>query len=415
MSNLKPGLIPLDKGLNLQTAKIVAPPGSVLDSLNYEQVDFQGQKRIDGFVRYDGSLHSAIDDYYVITLTSPFAGTVSSLVANADGLLGVVVAETGSVIHVAVINENNIPLAGESVFYLDNGVSTAENVVVSVTTGVDSGVTADAHYTNLLAYNAIIRSNVEALPSPIAGLHWFRDRLYAVAGVTAVSLEGTTPIIYPDDTLVLGADTARVLDAYVLGNTRLVFISTMTPDPWQVEGAAVTRNAISVGTVANGFEDFGDIADIASFFESRSEVQVLEEDGPAGPYDFGWRFVHLGWEVRYADGISLYGSLPSLNQNIDGLGVQGPTSVAGANGRPLILLQKVAITNKPVQVNGWKSSQTPTSYQLDPDNLTNIDSTYIYADAYITWDGTTGFVEAPGATDPAIPEYSAAATVEIEL
>jgi hypothetical protein len=189
----------------------------------------------------------------------------------------------------------------------------------------------------------------------------------------------------------------------------------MTPDPWQVEAAAVTRNAISVGAVANGFEDFGDIQDIASFFESRSEVQVLEEDGPAGPYDYGWRFVHLGWEVRYEEGISLYGSLPSLNQNIDGLGVQGPTSVTGVNGRPLILLQKVAITNKPAQVNGWKSSQTPTSYQLDPDNLTNIDSTYIYADAYISWDGTTGFVEAPGATSPSIPEYSAAATIEVEI
>ena len=80
-----------------------------------------------------------------------------------------------------------------------------------------------------------------------------------------------------------------------------------------------------------------------------------------------------------------------------------------------MLLQKVAITNKPAQVNGWKSSQTPNSYQLDPDNLTNIDSTYIYADAYITWDGATGFVEAPGATSPSIPEYSATATVEVEV
>lgn len=415
MSNLKPGLIALDKGLNLQTAKIVAPPGSVLDSLNYEQVDFQGQKRIDGFARYDGSLLSALDDYYAVTLTDPYAGAELDLVANEDGLMGVVVDVNGSAIHVAVINENNIPAAGESLFILVDGVSTEENVVTAISTGASSGATVQQHYNNLLAYNAILRANVESLPGPIAGLHWFRDRLYAVAGVTAVSLEGVTPIIYPDDTLVLGADTARVLDAYVLDNTRLVFIESMTPDPWQVEGTTVTRNAISVGTVANGFEDFGDISDVASFFESRSEVQVLEEDGPAGPYDYGWRFVHLGWEVRYEDGISLYGSLPSLNQNIDGLGVQGPTSVSGVSGRPLILLQKVAITNKPAQVNGWKSSQTPTSYQLDPDNLTNIDSTYIYADAYISWDGTTGFVEAPGATSPSIPEYSAAATVEVEI
>ena len=40
MSDLVPSVLPLDKGLDLQTAKIIAPPGSVLDSLNYEQVDF---------------------------------------------------------------------------------------------------------------------------------------------------------------------------------------------------------------------------------------------------------------------------------------------------------------------------------------------------------------------------------------
>ena len=48
MSELVPSVLVLDKGLNLQTAKFIAPPGSVFDTLNYEQVDFQGHKRIDG-------------------------------------------------------------------------------------------------------------------------------------------------------------------------------------------------------------------------------------------------------------------------------------------------------------------------------------------------------------------------------
>ena len=49
MSNLTPSSITLDKGLDLQSPKVVAPPGSILDMLNYEQVDFIGQKRIDGY------------------------------------------------------------------------------------------------------------------------------------------------------------------------------------------------------------------------------------------------------------------------------------------------------------------------------------------------------------------------------
>ena len=70
MSRLQPSLMVLDKGLNLQAPKILAPEGSVLDSLNYEQVDYQGQKRIDGYARYDGSVLSAFDDFVVIENSS---------------------------------------------------------------------------------------------------------------------------------------------------------------------------------------------------------------------------------------------------------------------------------------------------------------------------------------------------------
>lgn len=66
MSELIPNILALDKGLDLQSPKLTAPPGSVLDSLNYEQVDFQGQKRIDGFVRYDGGPLSAVYDVYLM-------------------------------------------------------------------------------------------------------------------------------------------------------------------------------------------------------------------------------------------------------------------------------------------------------------------------------------------------------------
>lgn len=411
MSDLKPSLIGLDKGLNLQTAKIIAPAGSVLDTLNYEQVDFQGQKRIDGFTRYDGSVLATLDDYYRITLTTPFAGGDGDLVSTSAGLLGVVVDVVSNVVYVAIYDQNAIPAVGEQVFLIVNGQDTAGNVVTAITTGVDSGVTVEQHYTNLLAFDTVLRNKIESLPGPIAGLHWFRDRLYAVAGVTAASLDGTTPTIYPNDILTLNGVDVKVLDAFTLTYTRLLFLASMTPEDWVVTGEEVFRGAVSMGVIANGFEVTAR-DNIASFFESRNEAQVLEEDGPSGPYDFGWRFVDLGWIVPFEDGISLYGSLPSLNQNIDGLGIQGPTSIAGNNGRPALLTQNVEATNFRDQVNGWKSSQTPSSYFLDPDNLTSVDSTYIYADAYLSWNGTTGAVVAD---TEVLTEYAATATVEIEL
>ena len=95
---------------------------------------------------------------------------------------------------------------------------------------------------------------------------------------------------------------------------------------------------------------------LASFWESRTEQQVLNEDGPSGPYDFGWKFNHLGWRVPFEDGSSSFGELTSLNQNRQGVGVQGPTSISGDSGKPLVLTQKVNISNLPAQVNGWKTS-----------------------------------------------------------
>jgi hypothetical protein len=415
-TRLTPGLIVLDKGLNLQTPKLTAPQGSVLDTLNYEQVDFQGQKRIDGFVRYDGSRLSDLMDYDVVVYTG--TGTtfdtaaVGDLLIGTNGLYGVLVGkdighDTDIAAAVAVIIPSNAPVIG---------VDDAYNAtIVSVQASADYETDPDVQYQRLLEYNAVLKAKVEGLPGPVAGLHWFRDRLYAVAGVTTVSLSGITPAIYPNDIVAIAGEESRVLDAIVKDNTRLLFIDSLDYDAWQVEGTDVTRDAVSVGTIANGYEAFVTAEDIASFFESRSEEQVLLEDGPDGPYDFGWIFKHLGWEVLFRDGVSLYGSLPSTNQNIEGLGIQGPTSTTGNNGRPAILLQNVTITDKQAQVNGWKSTQTPTTYALDVDNITSVDSITIYADAFIAWNGGTGNVTAPGITSSALVERPATATIKVEI
>jgi hypothetical protein len=420
MSELVPSLIPLDKGLNLQTAKLVAPAGSVLDTLNYEQVDFQGQKRIDGFVRYDGSASPAIDEYYLITTSTAFESGPGVILYNNDELFGRVVESTGvdTELSAIVIDANRIPIAGDVISYYDNSLVKHENTVISCIKGVDSGLTADEHYANLLEYSNTIKQYQSTIPGPVAGLHWFRDRLYAVAGVTVISLEGTTPTIYPND--ILEASTQqRVLDAITLDNTRLVFLDDMFPENWEDLGdfdiprIPYGGGSESVGTIANGYEPFTASQDIATFFESRDEAQGLEaEDGPTVNPSYGWKFVHLGWSVNFEDGISLFGSLPSLNQNITGLGVQGPTDISGNNGVPLILTQKVNLTNGVDQVNGWKSSQTPTTYELETDNLIDDDDDTIYADAYISWNGVTS--EVVGITDPLV-EYPATNSVVVEV
>ena len=333
MSRLNPSLLVLDKGLDLQTAKIVAPEGSVFDSLNYEQVDFQGQKRIDGYARYDGSPLSAIDDFYLVENATLVEHPPYAIAFNSDSLYGVWVGEVtvDSVLYdaIAVIDYTQLP----------DGMW-----------GSESAMEVSDHYESLLLFNRYLRDRVEALPGPISGLHWFRDRLYAV-----VDIEDYTPV------------DGRI-----------------------------------------------DTAGNASLFESRTVQQVLDEDAP-GPYDFGWKFVHQGWLVNFENGRALYGGLSAKNQNRENVGTQGPTPTDGVNGSPLILTQRVAITNGTAQVNGWKSSDTPTTYVLDPTDVQSTDSQYAYADAFVQWNGTTGTVTAPGSDGVGLVEYPANNTVEVDV
>lgn len=154
-------------------------------------------------------------------------------------------------------------------------------------------------------------------------------------------------------------------------------------------------------------------APYATIYESRTIQQVLEED--TGSYNFGWKAVELGWLIPFEAGTSTYGQLVALNQNRKGVGVQGPTSIAGTQGSPLTLVQKVNITDIFTQVNGWKSSSTPNSYALDAGDVSTADSRYAYADAFVSWSGETGVVSAPGLNGSSLTEYPATNTVEVEI
>lgn len=193
MSRLTPSLLALDKGLDLQTAKIIAPEGSVFDTINYEQVDFQGQKRIDGYTRYDGSALSAVDEYRVMIVDSINGpSTDRDLLFYEDKLLGVIGQQEGTTLRYTVIDHNIEVLpdtAVQVVGYSANGEASSWTAnVISDVAGQEASLDTTAHYEHLLSIMSSLRSKVEELPGPIAGLHWFQDRLYAVADVTTVTL-----------------------------------------------------------------------------------------------------------------------------------------------------------------------------------------------------------------------------------
>ena len=336
MSELIPNILALDKGLDLQSPKLTAPPGSVLDSLNYEQVDFQGQKRIDGYTRYDGSPLSAVKDVYLVHgLSYIDYGTYRLALNYNDVPYGV------------VTDVSTNPPFNNAIAVFDEAALTEEYNGVWASASSDYANDPDEHQALVNEVNQYLRNRVEDLPGPISGLHWFRDRLYAVVDI----------------------------ENYYGGDSRI------------------------------------DGAGNASLFVSRSIQQVLEEDN--GPYDFGWKFVHQGWWVDFKDGLVKSGKLTSKNQNRQNVGVQGPTSTEGAAGSPQLLQQRMTITNLPTQVNGWKTSTSPQVYNIEASALLDEDATYIYADAFVSWDGGSRTITAPGIAGTDLVEYSPTNTVEV--
>lgn len=376
-SRLVPDFVPLDQGLNLQVAKITAPPGTVLDSLNYEQVDFLGQKRIDGYVRYDGSLRSDQDILYVVSLAAEGVNEtfLGHAVLAGEEIVGVGAAlgADGASVVIAIINENLVPEVGDELTFLPG---TYEVTAVEELATV---VTPSEQYQTILESNQALRDRVTSLPGPVAGLHWFNDRLYAVASALRIDV-GSGHGYQPNDDYagfpVLAVDTSTIV----------------------------------VGGVGDG--GAGVTSEVATLFQSRSEQQALDELGDVSQH--GWDFIHQGWSVPFENGVSLYGSLPALNLNINGVGVSGSTPITGNNGRALSLTQKVEVTNRARQVNGWKTSSSPGVYNLEVSALSDVDTLYIYADAYFRWDGTTGEVTAPGVDSP-LDEYPANNAVVVEV
>lgn len=242
MSRLHPSLLALDKGLDLQSPKLIAEQGTVQDTLNYEQVDFQGQKRIDGYSRYDGSLLAVQDRFWILGGLPSDADIVGALVNLGDDLFGVVVNTTGAV---AYFDQNLVPEVGQDLTVITGDLEGNDYTITTVASTDDQSV-AD-QYTTLLAGNAALRDKVENLPSTIAGLHWFEDRLYAVSGVQLLNVTANNPLTltgtlpdwfigsdYSASLTLSGVNTSATLLSYdfdpVIGNTTVAIDGTTQVD-----------------------------------------------------------------------------------------------------------------------------------------------------------------------------------------
>lgn len=350
MDNYQPDVVVLDRGLDLNNAKIAIKPGSLLDCLNYEIVDRSGIKYIDGFERYDG--HDSPSEYE--------AGDVEGLTAAA--------------------------------------------ATAALNTAADTA-----------------REDVEALPSRAIGLHWFRDRLYAVVDEKVIYFSGggtTEP--FPNQLISAGTATGRILAITLRSGTwaggdangamHIEDYGTGDWDAAMTAGATLAATAPVIADVATlRSKDGSDIeSQYATLWQSR-DSEIADDESAS----VGWDRTDCGWVIPFTDGNYFSGELVKIERGENSNNFEygtGSTSVSGSNGLPLTVINGGGIADdfNPALLGldktggpGWKTSANANGWATSPELLTAAttdDTTYAYASTFcggnrlgfVTWESVVG-------------------------
>ena len=431
----------LNGGLDFISPKIDAPKGSLLDCLNREVVDRIGYRRIDGYERYDGSVNSFSQDYYYIEAASIYnLASVGDplVVSGSDQVFGILVQLTGIGdifrLSYALVNDSVLPTTGDIV------AVAGSFDVIDTTTGPlsyvnDSGSDATELVTLFNSFATGLRGQVTypgyasfANPNsaPAHGLHWFRDRLYAVAddywiyfdsgGTTqpiANQFIGTTGTrarilsVQLESGTWAGGDAKGILqvDSAVTwaDNTDLDTYTALTG------GSVITTNILTVAAEA----DFTDVPVplYGSLWQARSYQQLIDE-GVFGT-DLKWSRIDHGWEADFTDGVSETGGFTIVSRGTENNFVFDSDSIDTFpfqifNGTNLVGTAFApgsinAATTETVSggYSGWKTNASVSVF-ADSDALKSAtdtdDTNYAYANIWYYGEGDTpsGFGLDPG-------------------
>lgn len=183
MSDLVPTVIPLTDGLDLSSPQMLTPPGSMIDCLNYELVDFLGYRRISGFSRYDGNV-----DFTDAQTTRVFYGQVTlsgGTPAFFDENL-LFLDNDGNIAGFLFRYDTVVQPGPDDYFATFVSFTDAQRVdmdlgYVSFKTVVDEDLTETAiTQAQQEALDAALRALVSPAPATPVGLQWHRNNLYAV-------------------------------------------------------------------------------------------------------------------------------------------------------------------------------------------------------------------------------------------
>ena len=397
MSDLQPQVIPLSLGLDLVTPNMLARPGAMLSCLNYEQTDIQGYSRISGFLRYDGN--ALISD---MPNRRAFTTGVTTLSGSPGLIFGDVFIEDsdGNIVGYIVTGEQDLPGNNAIITYVSfTGTSIPGGTVATWTFKAPSSSQVEATLTaaQLAAMEVSLRGLVSALPSPALGLHWFRDRLYAVVPLLMIPYrasdfnEVVDYEILGTLTTTQSAATATLLDKVVttaaaadVQEEGYFVVKDLNTGVWEGDGIATLSGAVSVG-VGSIVHEVGELDGVASTSASlwvANRAPIFLEDKTAQVP--GWAELPYTYSLR----VTLSGVTSGFNAVVRGDSVADSTYYfeSGADSLAVVVMDYYIVSGSFADGNAVVALQIRTPVVNSGASVLDITTDY---DMYLESSTTT--------------------------
>lgn len=450
-SEIQPAQQPvnLDVGLDFASPKVTAQPGSLSECYNHEITETLGMKRVDGFTRFDGHyLASFGQDGTVVqvNITAPSSlvtpalpGDQLNLVSSGERFGRIVYIDQNNFRFMYIIRFSNAQLEDDQVL----NVRTSEQYTITISENppipgaiVDPPRARESVIQSNLIYDEL-QSRHRPLPNGrrAHGLHWFKDRLYAVVDDLYITFDQGEEEVFAGDEIQLNTAgyTAIIRDVVVTSGgwatdnaAGYIVIDSMRDverdinndpvdpyecvyvDTWAQQLVSVFRpdpgtvvaDAFRIGSNSARITD-PDTVVSASLWRCDNEERIDQDDQVADNVNLGWNPVDMGITLNFKDGAYFNRVFNTLNRtnanqtdNTEGQVVPSPTD--STNGGPSAgsdwsSAGAFTIPFPNAQNNGTLQVTGVLPYAVAPDFATESDYQAEDTDGLTyTWSVTTG-------------------------
>lgn len=269
---LVPSVVQLNKGLNLSESPFTVEVGSLLSCNNYEITDSDGLRKIDGYEPYDGSISPSNTSLYILDVPDASAFAAGNiLVATLNPYSGQTLTSPVMVGYVVATDNalDDVTVAVTNLDYLSvsSGICKLDTIAGGLTSTTITNITEGSAYyaTEALYFAALTASQTflrgafykRSLGASADGLHWFRDRLYAVAPLAEIRVRGRngggmTPS---------GTYTITITDGLHIGNGANSSIARVTGIRTETDVSGFKSYFYTIVPITGDYDDWMDVAE----------------------------------------------------------------------------------------------------------------------------------------------------------